>query len=83
MMFDAFDVASLRFRVEAEQRKKTGERCVPVSNLAGDFAALVGQHQAAIFFVVEIAGLAPAFCTMLVTEACLTFNDDAMSTTRA
>ncbi len=57
-MFDAFDVLLLRCGVDAENRKKTGQRFVPLLNLAGDFQPLWGEGEAAIFFVLQVAEFA-------------------------
>jgi hypothetical protein len=55
MMFDAFDVLALRFGVEAEEGEKAGEGDVAILDFARDFPALVGHHETAVFFVLEIA----------------------------
>src|ERR1051326_2338292 len=58
MMFDAFDVLFLSFRVEAEQRKEARQRFVTFLDVASDALSFVGQHQSAIFFVIEVAEFA-------------------------
>src|SRR5204863_6925624 len=58
MVLDAFDVFGLRFHVETEQRKETRQRAMPPLNPAGDLATLIGQHEAAVFFVIQISELA-------------------------
>jgi len=55
MVFDAFDVLALGFGIQAKQRKKSRKGGVPVLNSPRDFPALVRQHEAAIFFVFQVA----------------------------
>src|SRR2546422_5074229 len=58
MVLDTFDVLFLRLRVESEQREKAGERFVPFLNVASHALSLFGQHQPAIFFVIEVTQFA-------------------------
>jgi len=58
VMLDAFDVAALDFSVEAEEGEETGKGFVAALDLAGDVAALIGEDEAAVFFVFEVAGFA-------------------------
>ena len=54
MMFDAFDVPLLGFRVQSEQRKKTGQGFMALLNAGGYRLAFVRQHQAAVFLAVQV-----------------------------
>ena len=56
MMLDALDVLSLGFDVETEEGEKTRESAVPILDFARHFPALVGHDEAAVFFVLKIAG---------------------------
>ncbi len=59
-MFDAFDVAALGFVVEPEEGEEAGEGEVAGLDAAGDGAAFVGEDEAAVFDVVEVAGFGEA-----------------------
>src|SRR5437660_7812599 len=57
VMFDAFDILPLRLVIQSEKREKSRKGFVPVLNIAGDLAALLGEDQTAIFFVVQVPRL--------------------------
>jgi hypothetical protein len=56
VMFDALDVTALSGGIEAEHGKKAGESFVAVADAEGDFAALGGEDEAAVFLVFEVTG---------------------------
>src|SRR5688572_27836527 len=54
MMYDALDIFLLRLSRKAEQGEEARKRFVAALDFAGDFPALVSQHEAAILFVIEV-----------------------------
>src|SRR5262245_50565878 len=58
MMLDPLDIPLLRFRVEPEQRKKTGQRFMSALDASGHRFSLGRQDQSPVLLVIQVAQFA-------------------------